>query len=452
MLRVSSFASAFSHSGPGSVLAVERLVYCKPLRLFDKRVRLVPPAPVLHPGCNIRLAPDTYCRFDGSQEVTLQSAFCDQALRIKFDILLILYELIQWKDYQSLIDPWPEPDQVKIKQYLQMFYDAQMLQVQGVNDTAALTPGSPEDLDANSERLRRSFNKVPINVENHLNMLKDNVRMAAYRRAIERLIKPGDVVLDLGSGSGVLSFFASRAGARQVIGIERQAHVADLAEALAQRNGIDNVTVHRALSTQLQPEQLGPVQPNVLVSEIIGDGILEENVLEYTLDARRRLLAPGAKLLPQSLDIYGFAFYVDAPRHTQQEVAELTDLYGLDFGLLGDVLASKASLRRERYHPQLYTPMSDPVRLHRIDFATIEETTFHVPIRMPIRHGGRVSGICLYFKAWLDEETVLTNSPWSASTHWSQLMYYLADPETFATGQTFEAELIYDGALRVSLL
>lgn len=404
---------------------------------------------LFQPTSLIRLAPDTYVKFDGTEKVLLQSAFSDQAMSIKFDILLILYELVQWKSYQELITPWPPEDQIKIRQYLQMFYDAQMLQIQGVNDTTGQTTETDEDALA---RVRSTYNKVPINVENHFNMLKDNVRMAAYRRAIERTVRPGDTVLDIGSGSGVLSFFASRAGAAKVIGIERQPHIADLAEALAQANGITNVEFHRALSTQMQPEQLGDTLPNVLVSEILGDGILEENVLEYTLDARKRLLKPGVRMVPQKLDIYGFGFYVDVPVNTGQEVEELKDLYGIDFTLLGQVLSGKASLRRERYHPQLFTAMTPPARVHTLDLRTFDEAQFRATIELTSNQSGHLSGICLYFKAWLDESTVLTNSPWSATTHWHHLMYYLPKAEQMSPGQPFEAELIYDGALRVSLL
>lgn len=399
------------------------------------------------PKLAIKLRSESYVKFDGTEMVTLQNAFCDQALRIKYDILLIVYELIDWKPIQELIAPWPPDDQQKILNYLQMFYEAQLIEVEGEPQQGGPTQGT------NPKGTGSSYNKVPINVENHHNMLKDSVRMAAYRRAIERTVQAGDVVLDVGSGSGVLSFFAAQAGARQVVGIERQAHVADLAEALARANQLTNVQFLQGLSTQIHPQQLPDGQPaDVLVAEIIGDGILEENILEYTLDVRRRLLKPGARMVPQKLAIEAFAFHADVQNQYWRENQEYSQLYGIDFSLLGQVLCNKAMLRRERYHTQLYRKLSEPVRLYELDFRELQEPTFKAPIRLPMLTDATLSGICLYFRAWLDDTTVLTNSPWGPQTHWSHLLYHLAEPLAVTKDSVFEAELIYDGALRIGLL
>ena len=51
-------------------------------------------------------------------------------------------------------------------------------------------------------------------VDEHLLMLSDEMRTNAYRAAIEAVVKPGMSVLDFGTGSGALAFFAARAGAR----------------------------------------------------------------------------------------------------------------------------------------------------------------------------------------------------------------------------------------------
>ena len=63
----------------------------------------------------------------------------------------------------------------------------------------------------------------------HANLLSDVVRMDAYDRALRALVKPGDVVLDVGAGTGVLAMLAARAGAKRVHAVE-SLPVAALAE------------------------------------------------------------------------------------------------------------------------------------------------------------------------------------------------------------------------------
>ena len=48
--------------------------------------------------------------------------------------------------------------------------------------------------------------------EVHRSMICDRVRPEAFRRAIDAVVRPGDIVLDVGAGSGILSLFAARAG------------------------------------------------------------------------------------------------------------------------------------------------------------------------------------------------------------------------------------------------
>src|SRR5437762_2323299 len=88
---------------------------------------------------------------------------------------------------------------------------------------------------------------------------------SAVRDAIRAAVKPGDVVVDLGSGSGILAFFACEAGARKVYAIEQQ-HTADAAALLAKHLGLaDRIEVihERSMNVEL------PERGDVLVTETI---------------------------------------------------------------------------------------------------------------------------------------------------------------------------------------
>jgi ubiquinone/menaquinone biosynthesis C-methylase UbiE len=122
-------------------------------------------------------------------------------------------------------------------------------------------------------------------------MLRDEKRLAAYREAIERTVKPGQVVVDLGAGTGVLSVYAARAGARRVYAIDRNVPVAQIRAVLEQNRVADRVQIIHRDSRQV--ERL-PEPCDVLIAEI---GLDEESLL----DARRRFLRPGGVAIPEQV-------------------------------------------------------------------------------------------------------------------------------------------------------
>jgi hypothetical protein len=77
---------------------------------------------------------------------------------------------------------------------------------------------------------------------------------------------------------------------------------------------------------------------------------------------------------------------------------------------------------------------------------------FSERIEMVATEDGQITSFCGYFKAHLDEDTILTNSPWAPSTHWTHLIYTLAAPHPVKKGEKVTIDVIYDGALRMHLV
>lgn len=390
----------------------------------------------------VRINPETYLKFDGTEHLMLRNVHAEDGVSIRYDIMLILYELVDWKTVGDLIAPWPPGDQEKIIEHLGMLHSRHIV----VTDETEMAEISESGL---SENLGKS---IHINVENHHAMLRDHVRMAAYRRAIERAVKSDTVAMDLGCGSGILSFFAAHAGAQKIYAMERRSDIIALAQRLAEANGLDSqIEFIEGASSHISQDKITP-KPNLLIAEILGNGILEENVLEFTMDVRDRFLAPGAQMIPYQLDIHLFAFDSGMRQSRWEEVKEFKDLYGFDFDLLGQVLCNKATTRLDRYNTLVNQTMSEPVMVKALDFRTIKDAVFSSRFELTALEDGNITGFCGYFKAHLDEETILTNSPWAPLTHWTQLLYTLAAPRAVKKGEVLKMEMVYDGALRVNVL
>jgi protein arginine N-methyltransferase 1 len=106
-----------------------------------------------------------------------------------------------------------------------------------------------------------------LNTTSYCKYLTDEVRLSAYQRPINATVRPGDVVLDLGSGTGILGLFACRAGAAYVYSIEVSS-IIGLAREICRVNGfLDRVTYMRGLSTELELSR----KADVVVADEIGN-------------------------------------------------------------------------------------------------------------------------------------------------------------------------------------
>ena len=131
-------------------------------------------------------------------------------------------------------------------------------------------------------------------IEVHRTMICDRVRTGAFRRAIDAVVRPGDIVLDLGAGTGILSMFAARAGAARVYAVERTT-VAVLAQELAATNGVAEIVqvIHGDIMDIELPERV-----DVIVSEWLGGFGIDEGMLVPVIAARDRWLKPGGIIDP----------------------------------------------------------------------------------------------------------------------------------------------------------
>src|SRR5438309_7828089 len=92
---------------------------------------------------------------------------------------------------------------------------------------------------------------VSLTLDEPRQYLADGNRVSAFRHAIEEVVTPGDVVLDLGSGTGILGFMACLAGAKRVYAVD-EGPIVGLAREVAKANGFqDRITQIQGLSTRV---------------------------------------------------------------------------------------------------------------------------------------------------------------------------------------------------------
>lgn len=133
----------------------------------------------------------------------------------------------------------------------------------------------------------------------HFGIIQDEARNAAYEAALRRAVKPDMTVLEIGAGSGILSMLAARAGARRVIACEASPALAEVARDNIARNGYaDRIEVIAKRSTDLDVAADLGGRADLLVSEIISNTIVGQQVFPVMAHAAAELLTPDAPMIP----------------------------------------------------------------------------------------------------------------------------------------------------------
>lgn len=135
--------------------------------------------------------------------------------------------------------------------------------------------------------------------DEHRAYLDDAPRVDAFRRAIAEIVRPGDVVVDLGAGTGILGLLACEAGAARVYAIEAGPMI-EIARQMAIANGFADRIVHiREVSTRAEL----PERADVIVTDQIGHFGFEAGLIEFMRDATRRWLKPGGRTVPLAVEL-----------------------------------------------------------------------------------------------------------------------------------------------------
>jgi protein arginine N-methyltransferase 1 len=263
----------------------------------------------------------------------------------------------------------------------------------------------------------------------HRLLLDDEPRTIAFREALRRVVKPGDVVVDLGSGSGILSYFAVEAGARKVYAIER-GHMADVIALMVRQLGLtDRIEVLHETSAKVELPERG----DVLVSEMLGAFALQEQILSIFIDARTRLLTPNARLIPSRFALT--AVPVERPADHELHVGSWSKpRYGIDFSVLRAFAANQ--LFTKDIAPADY--LAQPAEIMSVDLTTITETTITGSVSFEAIRAGTLHGFGGWFTATLAEDVMLTNLD---ASHWRQEYFPIDEPLPLTPGMIVTLEL-----------
>jgi len=272
-------------------------------------------------------------------------------------------------------------------------------------------------------------------LEAHRLMLADDIRNQAYRRAVLACVKPGDVVLDFGAGTGILSLFAAQAGAGLVYAVERTT-IVRLMRRLIKRNGFgDRITVIRG---DIERVNL-PEHVDVIVSEWLGSFGVDENMLAPLVLARDRWLKPGGSMLPATVTAWIAPIWNDA---LDMEMSlESGRPYGLDLSLVTDPEREEVTWSWHRVPEDMLA--AEPHEMWTSDTAAVsvdEASSSHIAHVTVTATRRRINALTTWFTADFGHGITLTNAPTAPVTHWGQYLFPFQKAVDVTAGTPIEIE------------
>jgi protein arginine N-methyltransferase 1 len=114
----------------------------------------------------------------------------------------------------------------------------------------------------------------------HEKMIGDKVRMDYYHRAIMKIVKEGDTVIDLGTGTGILSFFAAKKSPRQIYAVDH-GNIIESAKIISEHNQITNIGFIKINSKNFNIPSGD--KADIIIHEQIGALLFDEHMMKMFL-------------------------------------------------------------------------------------------------------------------------------------------------------------------------
>lgn len=278
-----------------------------------------------------------------------------------------------------------------------------------------------------------SFNDYSIS--SYGGMVIDERRTRPYVEALKRAVKPGSVVLDIGTGTGLFAFIAAQLGAARVYAIEPDDAI-ETARLCAARNiNADRIQWIQGLSTDIDlPERV-----DVVIGDLHGTMPFYKRNIESLKDARTRHLKPGGTLLPCRDVLYVVPASADAEYDTLRKPWQENE-YGVDFSAARRWIANSWWKVRGSAVDET-SLLGTPANWGSIDYMTAETSTVRGSAEWTIERPSTMHGYYVWFDTELGDDLRITNTPLLPSIAYGRAFFPLESEVSLEPGDVVQVKL-----------
>jgi predicted RNA methylase len=278
----------------------------------------------------------------------------------------------------------------------------------------------------------------------HIPMLNDVRRNDAFERAIRKAVEkegPDARILDIGTGSGLLSMMAARAGAKNIVSCEKVPVIAETAERIVALNGYARqIRVVNKSSTQIVVGKDIERRADILISEVLSSDLLAEDVLGTFEDAHARLLRDGATIVPRAATAAGCLVESDV----LSDYAFVGNVSGFDLSPFSALAAQRLPVHGTMTS---WRRLSDDIDLIRIDLSAREHPAEIRKLPIPVLKDGVAVGVVQWMNVDLADGVAVSNHPDEHSDGgWLQILHTFPQPISVAAGEQLDVMVGHDRA------
>uniref|UniRef100_A0A8R1HK24 type I protein arginine methyltransferase n=1 Tax=Caenorhabditis japonica TaxID=281687 RepID=A0A8R1HK24_CAEJA len=270
----------------------------------------------------------------------------------------------------------------------------------------------------------------------HEEMLKDEVRTTTYRNSIyhNRHLFKDKVVMDVGSGTGILSMFAAKSGAKKVFAMEFS-NMALTSRKIIKDNNLDHIIeVIQAKVEDVNVLPGGYEKVDIIISEWMGYCLFYESMLNTVLVARDRWLKDDGLLFPDKARLYVCA--IEDRQYKEDKIHWWDSVYGFNMSAIKHV-AIKEPLVDIVDNAQVVT---NNCLIKDVDLYTvkIDDLTFSSDFTLKCTRNDYVQALVTFFTVEFSKchkKTGFSTGPDVQYTHWKQTVFYLQEALTVKKGE-----------------
>ncbi|NXM72556.1 ANM3 methyltransferase, partial [Serilophus lunatus] len=274
----------------------------------------------------------------------------------------------------------------------------------------------------------------------HEEMLKDKVRTESYRDFIYQNphIFKDKVVLDVGCGTGILSMFAAKAGARKVIAVD-QSEIVYQAMDIIRLNKLENIIT--LVKGRIEEVDLPLEKVDVIISEWMGYFLLFESMLDSVIYARDKYLAEGGSVYPDICTI-SLVAVGDMSKHVDK-LLFWEDVYGFDMSCVKKAVIPEAVV--EVLNPNTLISTASVIKHIDCNTASTPDLEFSSDFTLSITMSTKCTALAGYFDIFFEKnchnKVSFSTGPQCTKTHWKQTVFLLEKPIPVEEGEVLRGKI-----------